>query len=233
MPGTRRSLLPKRDRSGRLLSRRSVEPVAVPSVPLSPRRRHWAVPICSRSAGRRHPALRCDCQTLQGSRRDGCHPPSGQTVTTGALSVTSTPPGASIVLDGADSKMTTPATLTGVSAGSHTVLLGLTGYADSPTGRDREGGSHGDAPGSSLEGTRCVEASGRTVEPTGPARRTARDAPSASRDDLARDIHTRLGGHYARRQGDWQSSRLRRSSLHRAATLSRWSSPDTSWLPGP
>ena len=58
------------------------------------------------------------------------NPPSGQTVTTGALSVTSTPPGASIILDGTDRKLTTPATLTGVAAGSHTVVLRLTGYAE-------------------------------------------------------------------------------------------------------
>lgn len=58
------------------------------------------------------------------------NPPSGQTVTTGALSVSSDPPGASIIIDGTDRKTTTPAALTGVAAGSHTILLHLTGYVD-------------------------------------------------------------------------------------------------------
>jgi len=52
--------------------------------------------------------------------------------TTGSINVKSTPPGATIVLDGIN-KGTTPATLTGVSTGSHSLVLKKNGYADYTT----------------------------------------------------------------------------------------------------
>ncbi|MCX6698412.1 MAG: PEGA domain-containing protein [Methanomicrobiales archaeon] len=52
--------------------------------------------------------------------------------TTGSLKVTTTPSGATIVLDGIN-KGTTPATLTGISAGSHAIILKKSGYADYTT----------------------------------------------------------------------------------------------------
>jgi len=108
----------------------SVKPVAGPSVPLTARRRRWAVPAAVGVLTVAVLLYVAIARPFKGPGGTAVTPPSGQTVTTGMLSVTSTPPGASIVLDGADSRMTTPATLTGVSAGSHTVLLGLTGYVD-------------------------------------------------------------------------------------------------------
>lgn len=54
-------------------------------------------------------------------------PPSDQM---GMVSVTSMPPGASVVLDGSDRKVTTPSTLRDVAPGNHTILLRLTGYVD-------------------------------------------------------------------------------------------------------
>jgi hypothetical protein len=50
-------------------------------------------------------------------------------VTAGALSITSTPAGASVSVDGT-SRGTTPVTLTGLSASTHTVRLSLQGYGD-------------------------------------------------------------------------------------------------------
>lgn len=55
-----------------------------------------------------------------------------ETQVTGSISVSSTPSGASISLDGAN-KGTTPTTLTGVAAGSHSLLLTKTGYNDYTT----------------------------------------------------------------------------------------------------
>ncbi|MEI6842228.1 MAG: PEGA domain-containing protein, partial [Methanomicrobiales archaeon] len=52
--------------------------------------------------------------------------------TTGSINVMSTPTGATIVLDGIY-KGTTPATLSGVSAGSHSLVLKKNGYADYTT----------------------------------------------------------------------------------------------------
>ncbi|MCX6698413.1 MAG: PEGA domain-containing protein, partial [Methanomicrobiales archaeon] len=52
--------------------------------------------------------------------------------TTGSINAQSTPSGATIVLDGMN-KGTTPATLTGISAGSHTVVLKKNGYTDYTT----------------------------------------------------------------------------------------------------
>ena len=48
---------------------------------------------------------------------------------TGSISVASTPPGASVYLDGYY-KCTTPETITGVSAGDHTIKLSKLGYND-------------------------------------------------------------------------------------------------------
>jgi hypothetical protein len=54
------------------------------------------------------------------------------TVSTGTISVNSTPPGATIVLDGA-TRGPTPANLTGISVGSHTLVLKKNGYNDYST----------------------------------------------------------------------------------------------------
>ena len=59
-----------------------------------------------------------------------------QSPTTGALSVTSNPSYAAVYLDGIYEGQTAPGTpfiISGVSAGSHTVMVSLTGYADSVT----------------------------------------------------------------------------------------------------
>ena len=53
---------------------------------------------------------------------------SGATQQKGNISVTSTPAGAAITLDGTPTGKTTPSTLTDVTAGSHTVAVSLTGY---------------------------------------------------------------------------------------------------------
>jgi hypothetical protein len=49
---------------------------------------------------------------------------------TGSISFSSTPSGADIYLDGTLQTLKTPATITGVSAGSHSYTLRLTGYTD-------------------------------------------------------------------------------------------------------
>lgn len=51
----------------------------------------------------------------------------------GNVAVTSSPAGAAIWLDGTSTGQVTPYTLTNVTAGSHTIILKLTGYADSPS----------------------------------------------------------------------------------------------------
>jgi hypothetical protein len=51
----------------------------------------------------------------------------------GSIAVTSTPSGASIFLDGADSGYMTPYTLTNVAPGAHTVSVRKSGYMDSVT----------------------------------------------------------------------------------------------------
>ena len=58
--------------------------------------------------------------------------PAGQSGTTGSLYIVSTPAGAAIFLD-SDAKGTTPATLTGIAPGTHTVLLKKSGYPDYTT----------------------------------------------------------------------------------------------------
>lgn len=50
----------------------------------------------------------------------------------GSLAVTSTPAGARVVLDGADTGQLTPATLTGLAWGEHEVRVALAGYAATP-----------------------------------------------------------------------------------------------------
>jgi serine/threonine-protein kinase len=110
------------------------EPVASRAVALPPHRRHWVAPVIAGvlvAAALSYVAI---ARPFKGGPSTpggtAVNPPSGQTVTTGALSVTSTPSGASIILDGTDRETTTPATLAGVALGSHTVLLRLTGYVD-------------------------------------------------------------------------------------------------------
>ena len=57
--------------------------------------------------------------------------PGGEvTVKTGSVSVSSTPSGAQILLDGALQKSRTPAMLTNIEAGSHELVLRLSGYKD-------------------------------------------------------------------------------------------------------
>jgi hypothetical protein len=51
-------------------------------------------------------------------------------VTTGSISFASTPSGADIYLDGTLQTLKTPATITGVSTGSHSYILRLSGYSD-------------------------------------------------------------------------------------------------------
>lgn len=110
-------------------------PAVLRAVPPPPRRRPWAVPIVARALVAAALLYVAIARPFKGSRappgETAVNPPSGQIVTTGALTVTSTPPGASIVVDGTDRKTTTPATLQRVGTGSHVVLLRLTGYVDS------------------------------------------------------------------------------------------------------
>ena len=54
----------------------------------------------------------------------------GQFYGTGSVSVSSSPSGARIYLDGTDTGYITPKVLTGISAGSHTVRCSMTGYTD-------------------------------------------------------------------------------------------------------
>lgn len=112
----------------------SGEPVASQAVTLPLHRRHLVVPIIVGALVVIALAYVVIAKPFRSSLstpdETAVNPPSGQTVTTGALSVSSTPSGASIILDGTDRKTTTPAALTSVAAGSHTVLLRLTGYVD-------------------------------------------------------------------------------------------------------
>ena len=54
-----------------------------------------------------------------------------QAPVTGSISVSSSPTGARIYLDGTDTGFTTPRTISGVTAGAHTVRCSLSGYTDS------------------------------------------------------------------------------------------------------
>jgi len=55
--------------------------------------------------------------------------PAGQAPTTGGLALNTIPSGATVVLDGVV-KGTTPITLTGLSAGAHTIRVSLSGYEE-------------------------------------------------------------------------------------------------------
>ena len=59
-------------------------------------------------------------------------PPLTNQPVTGSISARSTPTGATILVDGVN-KGTTPITFTGISAGSHTIVLKKTGYTDYST----------------------------------------------------------------------------------------------------
>ena len=54
----------------------------------------------------------------------------GLTTATGSLTVTSTPAGATILIDGADTGAVTDTTLDGIAVGTHTVTLQKDGYVD-------------------------------------------------------------------------------------------------------
>ena len=56
------------------------------------------------------------------------------TPSTGSISVSSTPSGASILLDGANTGAVTPSTLKNVAAGSHTIQCTKTGYTSTSQG---------------------------------------------------------------------------------------------------
>lgn len=92
----------------------------------------------------------------------GTKPPSGQTVTTGSLSVTSVPAGARVLLDGADTGKVTPVTLSGVAGGNHGVVLRLTGYQD---GRQSVSVAPGGTAAVQLSLVKSAEASGTPAGP--------------------------------------------------------------------
>ncbi|MEI7433699.1 MAG: PEGA domain-containing protein, partial [Methanomicrobiales archaeon] len=54
--------------------------------------------------------------------------------TTGSISVSSGPSGAAVYLDGKSTGLKSPATLTGISAGGHTVSCSMSGYTDASQG---------------------------------------------------------------------------------------------------
>ncbi|MBA4364760.1 MAG: hypothetical protein C0398_01985 [Coprothermobacter sp.] len=147
----------------------SGEPLVSRSVPLPPQRRRRVVPIIVAALVVAALAYVAIAKPFNNGSLppDGTavKPPPGQTVTTGALAVTSTPPGASIILDGTDRKMTTPATLTGVAVGSHTVLLRLTGYAD---GRENASVTAGTTSALQVALTKELDATTPPVEPGTP-----------------------------------------------------------------
>jgi len=67
---------------------------------------------------------------------------AGGSTGTGSISITSSPSGAAVYLDGTSQSKTTPASLTGVTAGTHTVRLTLSGYNDySTTATVTDGGT--------------------------------------------------------------------------------------------
>ena len=106
-------------------------PVTVQAVALPPHRRRWVAPTIAAAMIVAILAYVAIARPFKGPGDTAViPPPSGQTVTTGGLSVLSTPPGASVVLDGIDRKTITPAALSGVVPGTHTVILHLAGYVD-------------------------------------------------------------------------------------------------------
>lgn len=68
-----------------------------------------------------------------GTDEGSCLVTVGVAVTTGSIDLGSSPPGARVFLDGADTGNTTPLVIGGVEVGEHTVKLTLTGH------RDKEG----------------------------------------------------------------------------------------------
>ena len=161
---------PEEGSSWETVASSSVEPVASRAIPLPPHRRHWVVPII---AGVLIAAVLLYVAIAKPFKGGPSTPggtavnlPSGQTVTTGALSVTSTPSGASIILDGTDCKTITPATLKGVAPGSHTVVLRLTGYAD---GRQNVTVTAGTTSALQLGLSKKPDASNPSVEPSNPS----------------------------------------------------------------
>ncbi len=95
--------------------------------------------------------------TLSGEITDSCATPQTSTdqcttfsilaVTTGSISCTTTPSGASVTLDGTlQTGVTTPVMLTNVSEGSHTILYSLSGYQDCTVTVTVVAGSTVDAP---------------------------------------------------------------------------------------
>jgi hypothetical protein len=147
----------------------SVEPVVSRALPPPPRRRHLVVPVIAGVLVAAALAYVAIARPFKGGPSTpggtAVNPPSGQTVTTGTLSVRSTPSGASIVLDGTDRKTITPATLTGVAPGNHTVLLRLTGYAD---GRQNVTVTAGTTSALQLDLLKKPDASNPSVEPSKP-----------------------------------------------------------------
>ncbi len=77
----------------------------------------------------------------------------------GILEVRSTPPGATIELDGTDTGRTTPADLE-ASSGSHTLVLRLAGHADSTLTVET-------GPGARVEAARTLESSGDGLDGVG------------------------------------------------------------------
>jgi hypothetical protein len=67
-----------------------------------------------------------------GSQQGSATAGSTDTTTTGSLSVTTTPAGATVLIDGVV-RGASPATIPGIPAGSHTLLLKLDGYQDMST----------------------------------------------------------------------------------------------------
>lgn len=75
------------------------------------------------------------CAAIYGcSSRDGAGGTTQPPVEPGSIFVTSSPAGAAIALDNAATGKVTPDTLKNVQAGTHTVRLTLTGYADTALG---------------------------------------------------------------------------------------------------
>lgn len=110
-----------------------VEPIPMVA-PVHRRARRWLVPVVAgilvalAAVGYLVIARPFEPHSTPGG--SGTKPPSGQTVTTGSLSVTSVPAGARVFLDGGDTGKVTPVTLSVVAGGNHGVVLRLTGYQD-------------------------------------------------------------------------------------------------------
>ena len=80
---------------------------------------------------RRRPTGRTTGSGWSARRRPTIYGESEQfSIGTGTISITSTPTGAKVYLDGIDQRKTTDCTLTEVAAGAHTVKLTKAGYLD-------------------------------------------------------------------------------------------------------